>query len=227
MLHYRLRHLFVPALLSFVEPSDFSEAAASAGAVLNTGLCAKGDTCLHLSNNEAEPVEARQCELTVRDFARAEARLSVNFTASAPAVGGAVVATFPTADLLQRAGCGAGECWLSAQCGTCESCAAQPQFPTPLADCALQPAEVTISALSVDGDTVRFRAEANTTAPFTFFSSELPGTFSDNSMTLRPGAALTLEFRASGAAGASGISEGAFRRATRVYTMNNLEPQRL
>ena len=46
-------------------------------------------------------------------------------------------------------------------------------------------------------------------------------------MTLRPGAALTLEFRASGAAGASGISEGAFRRATRVYTMNNLEPQRL
>ena len=60
MLHYRLRHLFVPALLSFVEPSDFSEAAASAGAVLNTGLCARGDTCLHLSNNEAEAAEARQ-----------------------------------------------------------------------------------------------------------------------------------------------------------------------
>ena len=29
--------------------------------------------------------------------------------------------------------------------------------------------------------------EANTTAPYTFFSSELPGTFSDNAITLRPG----------------------------------------
>ena len=34
---------------------------------------------------------------------------------------------------------------------------------------------------------VTVSVEANTTAPYTFFSSELPGTFSDNAITLRPG----------------------------------------
>ena len=59
MLHYRLRLLFKPLLLSFVEPSNTSPAAIKAGAVQNT-QCPPGHACLHLSNHAPRPA-TREC----------------------------------------------------------------------------------------------------------------------------------------------------------------------
>jgi hypothetical protein len=116
MLHYRLRHLFKPLLLSFVDThSHTSSAAIAAGAVSNDHLCAQGHTCLHLSNHNQSPA-AGSCQLHVRSFETGASRLAEAFGATAPAVGGAIVADFETTDLLKRAQCAAGECWLSAAC---------------------------------------------------------------------------------------------------------------
>ena len=122
MLHYRLRHLFKPLLLSFVDThSHTSPAAIAAGAVSNDHLCAQGHTCLHLSNHNQSPAAGSgggglQCSLHVRSYETGASRLAEAFGATAPAVGGAIVADFETADLLKRAQCAAGECWLSAEC---------------------------------------------------------------------------------------------------------------
>lgn len=70
---------------------------------------------------------------------------------------------------------------------------------------------------------VSFTIEANTTAPYTFISSELPGTFSDNSITLRPAQKIALEFYADDLE----ITETKFLASCRVYTMNNVLPQYL
>ena len=126
MLHYRLRHLFKPLLLSFVDThSHTSSAAIAAGAVSNDHLCAQGRTCLHLSNHNQSPgggggggggSGGLQCSLHVRDYETGASKLAEAFGATAPAVGGAIVADFETTDLLKRAQCAAGECWLSSEC---------------------------------------------------------------------------------------------------------------
>jgi hypothetical protein len=73
------------------------------------------------------------------------------------------------------------------------------------------------------GVVTAFTIEANTTAPYTFLSSELPGTFSDNSLTLRPGEKLSLEF----ASEEGGVTADGFLKSCRVYTMNMVLPQHL
>jgi hypothetical protein len=101
-------------LLSFVDATDTSAAAAKAGAVSNEHLCAAGHSCLHLSNHEPTPLHAVACVLHVRSYATGASRLMEHSSAdTVPAVGGAVVAAFATADLLTRAACAAGECWRS------------------------------------------------------------------------------------------------------------------
>ena len=102
-------------LLSFIDATDTSTVATKAGAVSNEHLCAAGHSCLHLSNHEPTPLHAVGCVLHVRSYATGASRLmeTVSSAEAVPAVGGAVVAAFATADLLTRAACAAGECWWS------------------------------------------------------------------------------------------------------------------
>lgn len=200
-----------------------------AGAVSSNHLCAPGHTCLHVSNHNPEAVTIpSDCSLHVRSFATGGSKLTENFgVKNVAGVGGAIVATFDTADLLSRARCGVGECWLSSTCPESlhvSKLEAQPNFPGKLANAKLVPAGLAVSVM-IGAGTLDLSITANTTAPYVFISSELPGTFSDNSMTLIPGQATNLSFVS--AKGAKPVTEAEFRKATRVYTMNNVAPQHL
>ena len=78
------------------------------------------------------------------------------------------------------------------------------------------------SGVKYDGTVI---TQSTTDAPFTFFSCELNGVFSDNSLTLRPGKPLTLTFTPTGNETIPSVA--AFRQATRIYTINNKAPQLL
>ena len=254
-LHYRLRHVFRPLLLSFVQPSDHSAAAQKAGAATNAG-CPAGMTCLHLSNHLPDPViPHRRCELHVRRFSDGKSAKSVAFSATAPGVGGGLAASFNTANLFKAAGCAVtAACWLSADCNTEHTSAAHARaahggggvvpavsvveavdFPYGLAHATLSPARVTVSevAPTAAGNATNelvFSVSVTTVAPYTFFSCALPGVFSDNTLTLRPmETPIVLRFmEPSQGWGPGGLpSFDAFRKATRVYTMNNKMPQHL
>jgi hypothetical protein len=96
----------------------------------------------------------------------------------------------------------------------------------------LLPVHVSVAVTAIESDSrpgggvvTAFTIEANTTAPYTFLSSELPGTFSDNSLTLRPGEKLSLEFAS--AEEDEGVTADGFLKSCRVYTMNMVLPQHL
>jgi hypothetical protein len=248
MLHYRLRHVFRPLLLSFVQqPASglasatglpHSEVGAGRGGPATNAGCPAGSSCVHLSNHLPSAVR-RSCTLHVRSFKTGESQHQEPFTASASAgPSGAIATKFPTADLLRKAGCTvAGACWLTADCQDQDqsegkvipSVEEASHFPTPLAKSLLHPLHVVVTVSEVQGrlsqGSVSFTASVNTTAPYTFFSSTLPGVFSDNSMTLRPGTTVSLAFTPR--TGSPLPTAAAFRQATRVYTMNNKAPQHL
>lgn len=242
MLHYRLRHVFKPLLLSFVQPSDTSAKALKAGAARNAG-CPDDMTCPHFSSHLPSALISRSCTLHVRSFATGESLHQEAFTAAAPAgPAGAIAKKFKTLDLFNKAGAGcdtAAACWLTADCAA-TAAASQAvggaevdveeaeDFPTSLAQALLLPVKVSITGLKMaaaGGSSLSFDASVNTTAPFTFFSCELNGVFSDNSLTLRPGKPLTLTFTPSGSEAIPSVA--AFRQATRIYTINNKAPQLL
>ena len=244
MLHYRLRHVFKPLLLSFVQPSDTSAKALKAGAARNAG-CPDDMTCPHFSSHLPSALISRSCTLHVRSFATGESLHQEAFTAAAPAgPAGAIAKKFKTLDLFNKAGAGcdtAAACWLTADCAATATAAASQavggaevdveeaeDFPTSLAQALLLPVKVSITRLKMaaaGGSSLSFDASVNTTAPFTFFSCELNGVFSDNSLTLRPGKPLTLTFTPSGSEAIPSVA--AFRQATRIYTINNKAPQLL
>lgn len=237
MLHYRLRHVFKPLLLSFIQPSDTSEKALKAGAALNAG-CPDNMTCPHLSSHLPSAV-SRTCNLHVRSFATGESLHQEAFTAMAPAgPAGAIAKMFKTVDLFKKAGAGcsvAAACWLTADCAAPQARFEQEEvdveeaedFPTPLAQSLLLPVNVSLTRLTMaaGGSSLSFDASVNTTAPYTFFSCELNGVFSDNSLTLRPGKPLTLTFTPTSSEAIPSVA--AFRQATRIYTINNKSPQLL
>lgn len=233
-LMYRLRHVFAPVLLSFIQPVSAADAGEAA---INTE-CADGHTCLHLSNNLHKDV-TEQCSLHVREFSTGKSAYVQAFTATAPAVGGVLAGSFPTAGLLQKAGCAAHECWFTAACvgGASGSFEAQPHFPTSLSEAKLLPVAVTVSNAktsateSTGSAAVRFSVSVNTTALYVFFSSETPGKFSDNTLTLLPGKPTSLSFEptvtdAEGGGDAVDLV-AQFLASTRVYTMNNKHPTHL
>lgn len=232
MLHYRLRHAFRLLLLSFVQPSNVSPHAIAAGAAMNAG-CPNSMTCLHLSNHLPTEV-SRSCILHVRSFHSGHSLYQEHFQGETPAgPSGAIAAKFVTAELLQKAGCSsAEECWLTAECSSDHNASPIEEavdFPTALAHASLRPVDVTVSILEdfspQMSSSLSFRASVNTTAPYTFFSCELPGVFSDNSLTLRPDQPKALTFTPT--EGTQMPSTAKFLDSTRIYTMNNKQPQYL
>lgn len=225
---YRLRHVFAPVLLSFVQPVTAADAGEAA---INTE-CTDGHTCLHLSNNLPEDV-TEQCTLHVREFSTGKSAHTEAFTATVPAVGGVLAGSFPTAGLLKQAGCAAHECWFTAVCvgGASGDLEAQPHFPTWLSEAKLQPVAVTVSNVKTTaaaGSTaVSFSVSVNTTAVYVFFSSEVKGTFSDNTLTLIPGEPMSLSFEPTMDDEGQEDPAARFLASTRVYTMNNKHPTHL
>jgi hypothetical protein len=109
---------------------------------------------------------------------------------------------------------------------------AQPYFPTPLSQCTLSHAAITGTVLSSNATAIRLEITANTTAPYVFLSSTLPGRFSDNSFTLLPNQPSRLVFEidappvdsvAPVADDAAAVVAG-WIDAVRVYSMNNKAP---
>ena len=155
MLHYRLRHVFKPMLLSFVQPSDTSAKAVKAGAALNAG-CPDGMSCPHFSSHLPSAV-SRSCTLHVRSFATGDSLHQEAFTAVAPAgPAGAIAKKFKTLDLFKKAGAGCdtvAACWLTADCAAASQAVGQEEadveeaedFPTSLAQAPLLPQRCCLS----------------------------------------------------------------------------------
>jgi len=231
MLHYRLRHVFAPVLLSFNYPTDTIKPANHY--IPMPSSCATGSICLHLSNHREMDFQA-QCTLVLRDYAQGHSLASVAFSVKVPPGEGLDCFTRSLVSIVAGSTrvCGANStaCFLLAECRENDSgktVASQPYFPSSLATAQLSAAAISVSGITPEMGTdagsgmISFRAASNTTAPFTFFSSTLPGVFSDNSMTLLPGTAYNLTFTARMA---SGITADVFLRSLRVYCANNKRP---
>lgn len=246
MLHYRLKHVFAPAMLSFVHPVLFVPG--SSHNVPANSTCPPGGACLHLSNHRHAALAVAGCSLSVVRFENGE---TVHTSAFEPptigAVAGADVFNATVAELFAAGACGAGECFLAAGCeggaagaagadegsaGVAMPLVAQPYFPTPLSECVLAHANLSGTITASNASAVQLTLATNTTAPYVFLSSTIPGRFSDNSFTLLPGKqqARTLSFEydempgSSSRGGAAARSNGDWIHALRVYTMNNKAP---
>ena len=246
MLQYRNRHLFADVLLSFVYwVPPLSPSAPKKGYAPAPSSCPEEDTCLHISNHLATPLDG-VCALAVRDYKTGSSKLTKAFQGTSGPAGGADVFSHRTAKLLAEAGCvSADECYFTASCEqlghSVGGASAQPFFPGgsnsinggpggSLAAADLTPAEIRVEF----NDTEIFSGShavvarismtllANTTVPYVFVSSTVAGTFDDNTFLLRPGAPVRLTFLPK-----APCSVADFKVATKVYSMNNFEPMPL
>jgi hypothetical protein len=162
---------------------------------------------------------------------------------------GADIFAQPVASLFAATDCEEGACFLSAACSSTgggddadASLVAQPYFPTPLSKCALSHATITGRITSRNTSTITMEIASNTTAPYVFLSSTLPGRFTDNSFTLFPNNPIKLmylidqpvegatvgNFPGAGAGVGAGAGAGADAEgwvdSVRIYTINNKAP---
>ena len=242
MLQYRNRHLFADVLLSFVyyvPPSSSKK-----GYTPAPSSCPEGNTCMHLSNHLATPLDG-VCTLVVRDYRTGTSKLAKAFNGQSGPAGGADVFSYRTAKLLAEAGClSADECYFTASCDqlgqSAGAVSAQPFFPGgsssinggpggSLATADLAPAEISVDFgdAGVVPETravplISMALSANTTVPYVFASSTIAGVFDDNTLLLRPGAPVRLAFFPK-----APCSLADFKAATKVYSMNNFAPMLL
>ena len=117
MLQYRNRHLFADVLLSFVYwVPPLSPSAPKKGYTPAPSSCPEEDTCLHISNHLATPLDG-VCALAVRDYKTGSSKLTKAFQGTSGPAGGADVFSHRTAKLLADCQTSSSICWTSVDLG--------------------------------------------------------------------------------------------------------------